>query len=292
MTGVQTCALPILNMNQFAERFSDPFLRRAFPVIQYGLPDIPVLIHLNFLAWCSKNTMGWRKGGSLAFAKAIEARYLDLGGQVAYKQRVDKILVKDNQAIGVLLADGSEHFADVVISAADGHTTIFQMLEGKYINEILQNYYASGPERCDMSIHVSLGVTRDLSKEPHALAYFLDQPISIAGELVDRLDVEIFNFDETLSPSGKYVIKVLFGTKMAYWHQLKQDDVNQYKAEKQNIADVVIRCLEKRFPGLAEEIEMIDVATPSTIKRYTGNWQGIIAPWPPQGGRSEERRVG
>jgi hypothetical protein len=35
-------------MEQFAQRFSDPFLRRAFPVIQYDLSEVPMLLHLNF----------------------------------------------------------------------------------------------------------------------------------------------------------------------------------------------------------------------------------------------------
>lgn len=34
-----------LTMSQYASGFSDAFLRRAFPVTQYGMPDIPMAIH-------------------------------------------------------------------------------------------------------------------------------------------------------------------------------------------------------------------------------------------------------
>ena len=211
-----------VSMSRFAERFSDPFLRRAFPVIQYGIPDVPMVIHLNFLAGCSNQILGWPKGGSLPFAQAIEERYCSLGGLVHYKRRVEKILVQNGRAIGVALADGSEYFADIVISAADGHATVFDMLEGKFMDDRLRNYYSSAPDYCDMSVHVSLGITREMSGEPHALALFLNEPVVIAGRQHDRFDVEIFNFDSGLAPEGKCVVKVLFGSDMQYWKSLSR----------------------------------------------------------------------
>lgn len=47
-----------------------------------------------------------------------------------------------------------------------------------------------------------------------------------------------------------------------------------YKAEKERIVGEVIDRLDKRFPGLAQQVEMRDVATPMTWVRYTGNWRG------------------
>ena len=55
----------------------------------------------------------------------------------------------------------------------------------------------------------------------------------------------------------------------------------RYDAEKKEIAIKVIDQLDKRFPGLAEQVEAIDVATPMTYERYTGNWQGSMEGWLP-----------
>jgi phytoene dehydrogenase-like protein len=41
----------------------------------------------------------------------------------------------------------------------------------------------------------------------------------------------------------------------------------------------VIGLLDKRFPGLAEKVEMCDVATPITWEHYTGNWKGSYEGW-------------
>ena len=37
--------------------------------------------------------------------------------------------------------------------------------------------------------------------------------------------------------------------------------------------------LEKRFLGIKDNIEVVDVATPVTYERYTGNWQGSHMGW-------------
>lgn len=59
-----------------------------------------------------------------------------------YGQRVDQILTKNNKAVGVRLADGTEHRADLVISDADGRKTILNLLEGKYMDEKIKGYCA------------------------------------------------------------------------------------------------------------------------------------------------------
>jgi phytoene dehydrogenase-like protein len=271
------------SLEAFSRRFSDPFLQRAFPTIQYDFPDIPMAIHLNFLAGCHNRTLGWPSGGSLAFARAIEKRYLGLGGQVHYRSRVEKILVENDRAVGVLIDDGTEHRADVVVSAADGHTTTYCMLEGQYVDEDVRAYYGQAPSSQQMNFYISLGVARDMSHEPHALTYFFSEPVTILDRDCDRLSVEIFNFDPTLAPAGKSVVKVLLETHYARWREL-YDDRERYDAEKQRVAEQVIAQLEQRFPGLTEQIEVVDVATPVTVERYMGNWQGLQAWMPSKGG--------
>jgi len=65
-----------------------------------------------------------------------------------------------------------------------------------------------------------------------------------------------------------------------YWKELRQDP-KRYKEEKEQIADKVITALDQRFPGLAAQVEMCDVATPMTFEHYTGNWRGGWIGWDP-----------
>jgi phytoene dehydrogenase-like protein len=269
------------NLDQFAESFSDPFLRRAFPRIQYDFAEIPMLIHLNFLAGCHNQILGWPLGGSRPFASAIAQRYADLGGELHYRSPVSDILFERgsdrDRAIGVRLADGSEYAADVVISAADGHATHFQMLGGRYLDERTRSYFDQVPDRQDMNLHVSFGVDRDMSDEPHALCYFLEQPVTLLGVDRDRISVEVYAFDPTLAPEGKSAVKVLLDARYSRWKALYEGERADYDAAKQQVADQVLALLEQRFPGISGQVEVTDVATPVTIERYTRNWHGSQA---------------
>jgi len=180
----------------------------------------------------------------------------------------------------VRLADGSEHRSDIVISAADGRTTIFDMLEGKYVNDEIQGYYDQLPVVTPL-IYIALGVARsfdELTSSVAGINYPLDEPVTIAGQEWKRLPVHIYNFDPSLAPAGKTVLKVMLDSNYEYWAKLKQDP-ERYKAEKEQIADKVIALLDRRYPGLAAQVEMRDVATPMTFERYTGNWQGSYMGW-------------
>ena len=267
-----------ITLEQYAQRFQNPLLRQAFPTIQYDFPPLPMIVHLNFLAGCHKRILGWPSGGSLAFARSIAARFEALGGAIHYRAPVERILVQDGRAVGVRLADGTEHGADIIISAADGHATVFDMLGGKYADDRIRAYFDAVPDAVEMSLCLSLGVARDMSDDPHALTLFLEQPVTVMGETLDRLNVEIFNFDPALAPAGKTPVKVLFKARYAQWEALAQDR-SRYRDEKQWFAETMIAQLDKRFPGLAQQVEVIDVATPLTIERYTGNWRGQQA-WP------------
>jgi phytoene dehydrogenase-like protein len=69
-------------------------------------------------------------------------------------------------------------------------------------------------------------------------------------------------------------------TDYEYWKELKPNR-ERYRAEKEQIAETVIAQLDRRYPGLAEQVEMVDVATPTTFERYTGNWKGNHQGWLP-----------
>ncbi len=263
-----------ITIKDYAEQFSDPFLRKALPTIQYDIAEAPTLVPLIFLSVQDKGDAGWPIGGSSAISENIEKRYLELGGEVTYKAKVKKIIVKDNKAVGIQLEDGTEHFADLVVSAADGYSTIFEMLDGKYVNQKIDAYYKSYWKTQAFGLEVWYGINMELPNEPHAIVRFLDQPITIEDVARDRLDIEVFNFDPTIAPKGKTVVKVVLDSKYDYWKALKPE---QYRAEKQRVADVIAEQLEKRFAGFKTNLEATDVVTPISVQHWTGAFRGCQA---------------
>jgi phytoene dehydrogenase-like protein len=265
-----------ITLKDYAEKFIDPFLRKAFATMQYDIPEIPVVVSLIFLATLNNGDGGWPIGGSMAISKNMEKRYRELGGEIAYHSKVVKILVEKGKAVGVQLEDGSQHSAEVIVSAADGRSTIFSMLDGKYVNDLIQSYYNAVPKTQAFGLEVWYGVDLDLSKEPHALVLFQDKTFTVENKERDRLDVEVFGFDPTLAPQGKTVVKIVFDSNHNYWKELSTNP-EKYSLEKQKVADLLAETLEKRFPGFKNKIEAVDVVTPISVEHWTGSYHGYQA---------------
>ena len=267
-----------ITMQDYAKRFKSPFLREVFPMIIEDIPDMPMMGVFFTLAYLHNKNNGWPSGGSLEFARAIEKRYIDLGGNLQYEARVEKILVESERAVGVRLTDGTEHRADIVISAADGRTTIFDMLDGKYVDDRINHYYNEWPI-FEAYVQVSLGVASDFSKVPHSIILQIEKPLMVGNQMRKYIPVKHYCYDPSMAPAGKSVVTASFiFSNYEYWKELSKDR-SKYKAEKKALADEVIDRLEKRFPGITKKIEVLDVATPVTYERYTGNWRGSYMGW-------------
>ena len=272
-------------VSEFAARFSDPFLRRALPMVFGG--DLPMLVFLMFLAPMDHGDCGTVEGGSWGFSHAIENRYRELGGELRYKSRVEEIQVEPcrgrdgklaNKAVGVRLAGGAVRSADYVISAADGYSTMYGMLGGQFMSAEQKAAFDEWP-LFDGAIQVSLGVSRDLSGEPHNQTFLLDTPVEIAGRRVDNINLRHYCFDRSAAPLGKSVVESFFEADYDYWKRLADEDRERYDAEKQAVAMRVIAQLETLYPRITDAIEAVDVATPLTTERYTANRRGSVEGW-------------
>ena len=267
-----------LSWPELTARFTDRFVRDALRSV-LDLPNVPALVGLVTLAWMHARDAGYPIGGSLALAQAIERRYLELGGEISYGARVEKVLVEAGRAVGVRLADGTEHRADDVISAADGRATIFDLLEGRYVDAAIRRAYQTRSILRPL-VQVSLGVARDLSAEPPARTFPLPTPAPIAGEVRESLTIRQYGYDPTLAPAGKSALVVRMESDYDWWAGLAREP-ERYHGEKARIGEAVVQALDQRFPGLAREVEALDVATPLTWERITGNWRGAYEGWLP-----------
>lgn len=268
-----------LSVAEFSMRFKDPVLREALRE-RFPFPEFSMFFILATFAVMHNRNAGYPIGGSLPMSLTLAKRYTNLRGVIHYDRRVEKILVEENKAVGIRLTDGSEHRSDRVISAADGYTTIFKMLEGKYVDEETREPYEKWPVFPPL-LFVSVGVNRSFDDEPqvvYGMSFPLRQPTEIGGSVRNRLPVHIFNQDPTLAPPGKTSLVVMLFESYEYWKELAQDRA-VYEKKKGQVARTVVELLNQRFPGISQQVEMVDVATPLTFEHYTGNWKGSFEGW-------------
>ncbi len=125
-------------------------------------------------------------------------------------------------------------------------------------------------------LEVWYGVAKKFVDDPHAVVLFLDQPVTVEGTLRDRLNVEIFNFDASLAPAGKTVVKVVLNSNYDYWKELSVSN-EKYREEKGKVAELIVSKLENRFPKFINNIEATDVVTPISSMHWTGAYRGCQA---------------
>ena len=292
-------------------RIKDPKLKAILSNLwgYYGLPPSKLAaVYYAMPTYGYLNDGGYYPVGrsqkiSDAFVDFIE----DHGGEVILRTRVEKILTKQQAAYAVRTADGQEYTARAIISNASAIDT-FQKMVGR--QDYLDDYLAKldGFSISLSCFQVFLGLKKDLVGELgvkdseifcqatydceadyHAM---LNADAEHAGIGVMLYD----NLYDSYSPKGKNTLNILMLQGYEPWRKYERDylrnNKKEYNAEKERIADILIRRVEDMLlPGLSAAIEVKDTASPLTNIRYTSNYEGAIYGWNQTVDNSPPRRL-
>jgi phytoene dehydrogenase-like protein len=266
-----------MSMSGLAGLFKNPLLKKALLTSMPG--DYTSLALITTLAGMNAGDCGFPEGGSRALAKRMEKKYLDLGGKVYYKSKVDKILVEDGSAVGVRLAGGEEARADHIVSCADGYATLYGMLEDKYTPEIYRELFGHPESYFTVtSALVFLGIDAELPSDYRAVQIKREKPLEIDG--IGSSDHMILNysFDPSMATKGKTVMSCYYTADYDYWKELSRDR-EKYNAQKKKLEEDAVAAVIRRFPGAEGKIEVTDVVTPVTYEKYCNAWRGSWMTW-------------
>lgn len=270
-----------ISSKDFAARAKNKLLR--FTLENLFVPEMSVIFNIMTLVWFDRKDAGYPIGGSLYFSRQIEKKYLSLGGKIHYKSKVESIITenrgKTDIATGIITNKGEKHEADLIISAADGHFTQFNMLKGKYLTNKWKERFETF-KTFSSYLQVSIGVKRKINPHVHSGVIQTDHYKVSEQERLDGFGYRIHDFDPTLSPEGRSLITTLIPVNdYEYWTSLRINDHKVYLAEKERISNWVIDILENQFKDIKNNIDMLDVSTPATVIRYTNNWKGSFEGW-------------
>lgn len=266
-----------------ARKFSNPFLREGFELLYDG-QEVKMLVFNFPQAVFDQKSAGYPIGGSLKWAERLAERYEKLGGKLHYNTPVKKIFTENGKATGLLVRNDVTHACDAVVSAADWYKTVFEYLDGKYVNDkIIQLKEGKVIDVYYSILLVSFGLKKDYKGYPHFYRFPTEVSLhSPCGTSWERLETHFYNYDPTLAPEGRTVMACSFYTTQGkYWIDLRKNDRATYREVKRKFVDDLVALLEMKFPGIKEDIDVVDFATPATVLRYTNNWQGSAQGWLP-----------
>lgn len=272
-------ALRISN-KQFVDKLKNPYFKEAFKLA--FIDELPVFSTMLTFVWRHNKQMGYPKGGAIKISTMLEENYKNLCGKINYNSKVAEIITENNKAKGIILENGNTHKADIIISAADGKSTIYKMLKGKYKDKNIIERYESGVfETIDKTLYVSVGVNKDFSNVNHKIYFILKNPIKIdAKTTLNHLEITHYCKDPSAAPAGKSLLTLMPNAlDWEYWYDLRKNNISEYKKQKTGIAELIIDALDTQFGDIKNNVEMIDIATPATYIRYTGNRTGGQISW-------------
>ncbi len=270
-----------ITIAQYAEKFKNKKLRYMFKCIFPHHEHFSVMAPMAPLGWMHWKKAGYPMGGSGTIISQFIKRYENLGGIIENKKEVSKIEVTGDKASGVICKDGSKYSADIIIGAGDLYNTLFELFDPQFIDSKTKKRF-NKLTPFSAIVQVSLGIKRTFENESEKSHLPLTEQIHFGNHIAEDMMVRICSFDDCYAPKGATsVIVQIRNEEGDYWENLRNNNMEQYKKEKEHIADVVIDSLEKRFGNVKKNVEAIDVATPATFKRYTNLYKGAHQGWAP-----------
>ncbi|HVU04340.1 MAG TPA: NAD(P)/FAD-dependent oxidoreductase [Polyangiaceae bacterium] len=258
------------------ENFTSPVVRRVLG--RFAPAEAPALFLLMVLGYLEAGQLSRPDGGTRRFRDALIDRYERLGGETRLHETVDEILVERDRVTGVRLSDGTEIPADWVISTSSAPETVLRLLGGKYgaseVRRRLETWKLFDP-----IVLASYGVAAPLAHVPSTLVLDHVPRLRIGDRQNDVLRLRVYNDDPSLAPPGHTVIQAILETDYAHWARLG----HRYTAEKDAVAETVLRHIETYVPEVKGNVRMTDVATPLTYFHMARSYRGAFEGWMPNG---------
>jgi phytoene dehydrogenase-like protein len=235
-----------------------------------------------FRAW------GFARGGNGSVSAAIAAAARAAGAEIRCNAPVRNIRVSYGRARGVVLEDGEEIRAKLVVSGADPRRTFLELVGEKHLpGEFVESLKQFRFRGASAKVNLALGELPDFTCLPGPGAH-LRGAISISPSIayLERaydeakygepsrqpyMDIVIPSLlDPQMAPPGKHVMSIF--VQYAPYHV----NGGWTDARREALGDTVLDTLSQYAPNLRKAILHRQVLTPADIERIVGLAEGNI----------------
>ncbi len=234
------------------------------------------------------------RGGGFAIPRAFVRTFKAAGGTLMLNTTVQRILVEDNRAVGVQLADGTTHRAPTIVSNADPHVTFERLVGREHLDAALKrklDRVTYGPSALSLFFAVDMDL-RAAGLDSGNFWYYDDAGVD---DIYLRGATDAVMHGGPLSAIFLAVPTLKDPTKMHGGHHtceaftfVSPDAFNRwadeahgahsadYEAAKRDLGERMFAALERRIPGLRERVVHWELGTPLTNRHYTHSSTGSL----------------
>ena len=229
------------------------------------------------------------KGGSQVLSSYLASYIEEHGGSVLLGKKVEKIVTNNGRVTEVRFRDSFNQSSPPVAVTCDNMVAncaiplVPDMLDEPYASSLKQRI-SSHSNSCSL-LCLYLGFKTDVEKfgVKYYSNYFRGVGVKTLKDIranhsedwANRsfIFVDYGKIDSQLAPPDKSEGVICGVDYLENWKDLSEEE---YKAKKEEIAQVLLKRLENQYPGIRESIEYYEVSTPKTIQRYTSNPSGSV----------------
>ncbi|MEP9361620.1 NAD(P)/FAD-dependent oxidoreductase [Nocardioides sp. CN2-186] len=230
----------------------------------------------------------FHKGGNGGFTQVLGRAAQAYGAEIRLGAQVSSVLTDNGRAVGVVLEDGTEFRAPVVVSALDPRRTFLELVEPRELPlDLVDNIRRMRFRGVSAKVNFALDGLPVFPALPDTVDHyggFLN--IGPTMEYVERafdaakygwysdkpfIDAAIQSVvDPDMAPPGKHVMSC-FVQYAPY--ELRGSD---WETERDHFGDKAQAVLESHFPGFGDLVLHREVVTPVDIEARTGLTEGNI----------------
>jgi phytoene dehydrogenase-like protein len=292
------------NMMKYSRMKLKDFLEEMFPGEEHR--DLRAALHivpgedatavalLIFIALGMSCSAYGPKGGAQQIPDALAKAVKKNKGKIVYSKRVTKIKMEGKKAVGVILDDKKEYLAKTLVASIDAIQLYYELLDPEHIPKKLKKKLEDSPIA---SSWFSVSIVTDLNPADYDFdgtdVLFLNTNDIIEAGIPNNPEKNAFvakfntlhdeSFRTAKAKENHHSIHILAPATFDhnnFWRAgPKLNRGKRYEKYKKDYANILIRRLEKRLPGLSRHIIHMDASTPLTYHRYTLNHQGSGLGW-------------
>jgi len=231
---------------------------------------------------------GFARGGTGAISNAIAAAAREAGAEIRIQAPVARITIREGAASGVVLANGDELTADLVLSSVDPNLTFLKFIDAKelpdeFLDEVRRYKFRGSSGKVNLALDALPNFTCLPGEGPHLRGAvsispgvdYMERAYDQAkyGEFSRRpyIDMVIPTLtDPSVAPPGKHVLSCFVQYAPYKLAHGSWDD------QREAFGDTVIDTIAEYAPNLKEIILHRQVLTPLDIEREFGLTEGNI----------------
>ena len=257
-----------------------------------SMPGTAYVLFHHVMGQCNgvRGVWGYVRGGMGGITQALASSAREAGAEIRVDAEVARVVVKEGQARGVVLSDGTELSATRVASGADAHVTFLNLVEEKqlppeFVADVRAIDYSSG----SIKINVALSELPDFKALPgtaagpqHRGTIHICPTLDYIEHAYDEakygrpaqnpiLECTIPSvLDPTVAPAGKHVMSMFI---QYFPYQVREGTV---EAAKEKFADRCFDILTEYAPNFRRSVIARQVLAPVDIEKRFGLTGGNI----------------